>query len=425
MVSVPGTPVTFAGGFARQQLESRGVAVQEERNRILREQAEQAAAAADQQRRSAQLSEINSSTKAAFDLFTQEPRLSKDPTTVALFEQSLETQGRALQINGAPPEMLQAFSSRSAFQRRIVSQLSSEDPAQVREAMEKLEAIKAVTEETGSEGEGRAVAGLPAGTARPLLFVHKSGTGQQIGVDPLDMDAQKNLIDSGFVPVPGGVAIQAGSLSEIETPLTPTQVGVQAQQATQGALNITQLSSLLGKLNEMGPGVTGIRGIVGEFTGGAVGQLNQTLGSILTEQITGVSEEDLQSFRIEARATLARSITQFSGEESGRFTEKERELTNQALRLLEPGASFPQIKAAAEISMKLSFLARDRNVFNQGLPFRFDLDTDDGITAQAGQLLQFGMSEDAARETISDQIKMRGLLREQAEARELEKARAR
>lgn len=426
MVHVPDSPVTFAGGFSRRLQSDRALAVEEERNQIQRERVEQAAAQAEQQRRTAQLSEINSSTKAAFDLFTQEPRLAKEPTTVALFEQSLETQGQALQLNGVSPEMLKAFSDRSAFQRQIVTQLASEDPAQVRDAMEKLEAIQAATEATGSEGEGRVAAGLPAGTAQPMLFVHKSGSGQQIGVDPLDMEAQKNLIDSGFVPVPGGVAIQAGSLSEIDTPLTPAQVGRQAELATQGALNITQLSSILGKLDALGPGVTGVRGIVGSAAGGVVGQLNETLGAIMTEQITGVDEAQLQSFRVESRAALARSITQFSGEESGRFTEQERALTNQALALLAPDASFPQIKAAAEIAMKLSFLARDRNIFNQGLPFQFDLDTDEGVLGQASQLFSFGLSEDATAETISDQIKMRSLLQtDKQEADELEKARTR
>lgn len=44
MVNVPGTPVTFAGGFAQRGLQNREVGAAEERNQILREQAEQAAA---------------------------------------------------------------------------------------------------------------------------------------------------------------------------------------------------------------------------------------------------------------------------------------------------------------------------------------------------------------------------------------------
>jgi hypothetical protein len=149
------------------------------------------------------------------------------------------------------------------------------------------------------------------------------------------------------------------------------------------------------------------RVIVGEAGGGLIGQLNLSLGEGFTEFVTGVSPQELQTFRTEAQALVAQSITQFTGEESGRFTERERQLTDEALRLLEGTASFAQIKSATEIATKLAFMQRDRQRFEAGLEFAEDLSTEAGQRALLAEIIRAGASPAVAAETVRELIDLR------------------
>lgn len=177
------------------------------------------------------------------------------------------------------------------------------------------------------------------------------------------------------------------------------------ESARLGAANIATYSTLLTEIERLGAGAGGVRGAVGEFGGGLLSQLNRGLGAGFTEFVTGVSEEELQNVRTRSVAMVARSVEQFTAEESGRITKEEREITNDALRLLQPGASFPQIRAAMGLMVALEYTHRDLNEQRAGFPVRHDMSTDDGMRALLRELLLLGLNGTEARQA-RDQIQL-------------------
>lgn len=183
--------------------------------------------------------------------------------------------------------------------------------------------------------------------------------------------------------------------------------------AREGASNIATFSTLIGELERIGPGAAGVRALVGSVGAGLLGQLNEGLAEGFSEAVTGASSAEISSIRQRARVVVAQSLTQITGEESGRFTEAERRIAEEALRLLEPGASFEQIRGALGTAVSLGFVSRDRNEMLAGVAPRFDLDTNDGRVALLTELIQnLGLNSNEAIVTLDQMRLQRRLLRE-------------
>ena len=106
-------------------------------------------------------------------------------------------------------------------------------------------------------------------------------------------------------------------------------------------------------------------------------------------------------------------MMQITGEESGRFTEAERQLANEALRLLEPGASFDQIRGALSTAVRIAFVSRDRNEMLAGIESRFDLGTNEGRVALLEELIiNLGLRRHDAVAALDEIVLQRRLLRE-------------
>jgi hypothetical protein len=112
----------------------------------------------------------------------------------------------------------------------------------------------------------------------------------------------------------------------------------------------------------LGPGIAGFRGGFGEALGGIMGQISPQLGSLVTKGITGASPEALSKFRADAQAMIAKLIPIFTGEESGRISEPERDIAKKASKALSPGASQAEILGALNSITNGAFLAADRSV---------------------------------------------------------------
>lgn len=185
------------------------------------------------------------------------------------------------------------------------------------------------------------------------------------------------------------------------------------EAARAGAANIATFSSLLSEIERAGEGAGGIRGLLGSTGAGLLGQLNTGLAEGFSEAVTGVSPAELTSIRQRARTVIAQSITQLTGEESGRFTEAERRMTEEALRLLEPGASFEQIRGALGTAVSVAFVVRDGKEMLAGIEPRFDLDTNEGRTGLLEELiLNLGLNSPEALVTLDQITLQRRLMRE-------------
>ena len=183
--------------------------------------------------------------------------------------------------------------------------------------------------------------------------------------------------------------------------------------AREEAANIASFTGLINELDRIGKGAAGIRALVGSVGAGLLGQLNEGLAVGFSEALTGANPEEITAVRQRARVVVAQSLTQITGEESGRFTETERQIAQEALRVLEPGASFEQIRGALGTAVSLAFVSRDRNEMLAGIAPRVDLNTNDGRVALVTELIQeLGLNSNEAIVTMDQMHLQRRLVRE-------------
>lgn len=188
-----------------------------------------------------------------------------------------------------------------------------------------------------------------------------------------------------------------------------------AASASGRVSSIAEAGSLLQRAEQLGPGIAGLRSSLAESAGGILGQLNQTLGNFAAEAISGVSPADLTDFRTRARTFVAQQISVFTGEESGRFTEQERAIAEQASRLLTAEASFEQIRSALSTVIGLNFTSLDREAVVSGNPNGlYEIGNEEQETLFVQQLLALGLDSAAVlrvMDTIESQRNLRSLLR--------------
>ncbi len=182
------------------------------------------------------------------------------------------------------------------------------------------------------------------------------------------------------------------------------------RKARAAAARISSFADLLDDFQRAGPGAAGFRGGVASFGAGLLSQLNRGLGEGFSQFVAGVDQDQLQNIRSKARSVIGSSITEFSGEESGRFSEPERALAEKALQLLEGEASFEQIRAALGVGVQLAVLAEERELREAGAPIRLDLDKQDGQREMVSELIGFGLTPAEAADTVFEARRLRKLL---------------
>jgi len=183
--------------------------------------------------------------------------------------------------------------------------------------------------------DGLATVAFP-GTDRPAASFRKDDPG-------LD----KAMAEGGVV-----VNLQIEDISQV-TPKT-------AEEARKERVTVVSemafLSSMLSDAVRLGEGVAGIRGAAGEFFGGFAGQINDEFGELVTRSLTGLTPTELQQFRLSAQAVMAQQIDVITGEQTGRISEPERELTTVVTKGRAIGASIKQITASFTALIKLKVL---------------------------------------------------------------------
>lgn len=210
---------------------------------------------------------------------------------------------------------------------------------------------------------------------------------------------QVTLPDGTTIDFGGGgtKAEQAGAVTEARE-TAKERVKAKSDFALRG-VEMTNLGSILNKVNSLPEGSTGLRGAAIEAVGGYLGQVSPQLETSFARLISGDAKpEEIQAFRTQARTAIAQNIATVSGEESGRFTEMERKVTESTLRILESGASKTQIQAALGELISLKVMLRDFSRMKAGIGTQYDLDAEKGIAAFAIDMLDFGLQ----REQIVD-----------------------
>ncbi|MGI9306952.1 MAG: hypothetical protein ACR2P5_06570 [Gammaproteobacteria bacterium] len=201
--------------------------------------------------------------------------------------------------------------------------------------------------------------------------------------------------------------------TEQDVGLTPSEAeAAEAGEAARTeAANVASFATLLAEFERLGPGVAGIRALLGEVGGGLLGQLNEAVGEGFSEFVSGASPEEIASIRQRARISVAQQLTQITGEE-GRFTEQERRIAEEANRTLPADASFAQIRGALSTAVRLAYVSRDRNEMVAGIEPRFDLSTEAGEITAATELLDLGLTPTEVFNTIEQLTLQRRLIGE-------------
>ncbi|MCP4900056.1 MAG: hypothetical protein GY906_24060 [bacterium] len=166
------------------------------------------------------------------------------------------------------------------------------------------------------------------------------------------------------------------------------------EKFAQLARETTDLSALLKKVNTLGPGATGVRQGVIELGSGILGQISPELGGRFASLIGGdVSEKDVSDLIAESRVAIAQNITTVTGEESGRFTEMERAVTEATFAVMQALRSPNQIEASLTALLKFKVISQDFQRIRSGKTPEFDLETDDGVGAMADELISLGITD--------------------------------
>lgn len=200
---------------------------------------------------------------------------------------------------------------------------------------------------------------------------------------------------------------------------TPQDVGTEPGQAEsvaagvaarEEARDLASFSTVLGEFERIGPGAAGLRAQAAELGGGLLGQLNQTVGDEFSKFVGGAPAAEIASIRQRARIVVAQQLSQITGEQSGRFTEPERAIAEEASKVLEGEASFEQIRGAMSTAIAIKYVARDFNEQISGIPPRFDLTTEAGQTTALIELLALNLTPQEAVTAINQLAEQRRLV---------------
>ena len=175
--------------------------------------------------------------------------------------------------------------------------------------------------------------------------------------------------------------------------------------ARAAAGDIASTSRLLKQIQSTS-GAFGFRGEITESVGGLVGQVSPGAERALSQAVSGASPGEVASARTTMGLNVSRSLGEVTGDTSGRYTEKEREIADEILRT-NTLASQAQRESATSTLLKIQTLSQDRNSINAGVPIRIDLNTPEGVQAMGENLMSQGLSAEDALDLIEDMADQR------------------
>ena len=163
---------------------------------------------------------------------------------------------------------------------------------------------------------------------------------------------------------------------------------------------------------KLAPGSGGITGAIADTVGGLIGQIpgvGESLEDSFNVALTGGTVEENTRARTKAITLAADMLSEITGEESGRFTEAERELAFRALRQLNKSSSPAQIAEAYRTFTEVSINSKDRILRDAGEPPKFDVSTKDGALGLANNLINRGFTREQAIDAVKRRVRERSL----------------
>ena len=183
-----------------------------------------------------------------------------------------------------------------------------------------------------------------------------------------------------------------------------------AGQISQFSQTLASGGDLLSQGKNLGTNLNSLNRYILDTGGQLLGQISPSAKQALFNWFEE-NPDDLTRFILDARTYAAQMIAPFTGEESSRISEPERELTNQTVRLFDGIIDAPTALAAIEASISLTYLGQHRNFLTLDEDYQYSVDNQEenyngwGLSGAAQKhhtekMRNLGMSDEVIRSTI-------------------------
>lgn len=243
--------------------------------------------------------------------------------------------------------------------------------------------------------------------AKPLIFRMPDNTFQSF--DANDAAGIQRAIDSGAVG-PVNLGVQAATASDLLTGVSKKTVEEARESVQTSQADIEELERSIAQF-EANPEAGGIAGTVIENVGGFLQQFG--FGPIL--ESAGIDPAKVKEVRSQARLVVSRLLSTITAEESGRFTDRERQIAEQALGALDETASPEQIKAAGTTALQMMRRAQSRELNKLLIASGANLAEPEGEQRFVEILIRNGFETEAAIDAMLDLQERLGLKPERTE----------
>ena len=280
----------------------------------------------------------------------------------------------------------------------------------------------------------------PTGTAKNILF--KTGSkandtsaaivynnGRTMYYDPTNPDADEN----GLVNVAGydgEFELYTSQTTDKKSDfLTKNDISKITNNIATFSETMAKGGNLLMQGQNLGDNLNTFNRFILDTGGNLLGQFSPSAKQALFDYFDQDAEA-LTKFIADARAYAAQMIAPFTGEDSARISEPERELTNQTLRLFDGIVDAETALAAIEASIALSYVSQHRNFLtipDGNYKYSVNLPEDQGgikgwnLNAEsaeyhAAKLRRLGLSENVIKDVILQMQSMETLGLEELKA---------
>lgn len=245
-------------------------------------------------------------------------------------------------------------------------------------------------------------------TATPIVYAFKGPKG--VTYETINPENRKKLADAnarGGRPIK--LSATASTPEGLMGELTPPQKGKALIAEVKRKENQLTLTNLLGTLTSS---AVGIRGAAIESLGGVLGQV-PIIGEDLERSIEDLFDGDLEkirAFRLKAKLLGASMIGEIVGEESGRVSDSERAVSNEAVAALELAKNFRQVRTNLltlnTVSMRKSYRYA---ILKKGMKPQFDLATDEGVEKAGADIMKMGYTFEETRDVLKQLAETRNM----------------
>ena len=174
--------------------------------------------------------------------------------------------------------------------------------------------------------------------------------------------------------------------------------------------NIEELQITLAQFEDT-PLAGGAIGAILDKAAGILGQFDQVLGTDLESALPG-DQKKIKEARTSAKFTAALMLSTITGEDSGRFTDTERKIADQALATLEASSGPGQISTAMNTAVRIMERSLRRFADELFVASKIDLSDVNNLEKAHGILLENGLSSGQADGILLDVLEQRGIVLE-------------